>query len=161
MCYNKINILAVYKGLYELLYHELTFLSLNKISNYERFFVHLLWSRDIRIKILNNIYTNFKCLCIKCQIWYKNLMRHFFETVIFRILQNMYDIDNLIIFRGWSKKLALKGSEPMTSVFHSHALSKWDIRPWVYLVFIANMYRYFNFSFFFLCPDFIFILAFT
>ena len=51
-------------------------------------------------------------------------MRHFFETVIFRILQNMYDIDNLIIFRGWSKKLALKGSEPMTSAFHSHALSK-------------------------------------
>ena len=99
-----------------------------------------LWSLDIRIKILNNIYTNFKCLCIKYQIRYKNLMRHFFKTVISRILKNNVWYWQLNYFQG---------SEPMTSVFHSHALSKWDIRPWVYLVFIANMYRYFNFSFFF------------
>ena len=31
------------------------------------------------------IYTNIKSLCIKCQIWYKNSMRKFFEIVLFRI----------------------------------------------------------------------------
>ena len=33
------------------------------------------------------IYTNFECRFIGCQLWHKNSIRHFFRTVIFRILQ--------------------------------------------------------------------------
>ena len=35
------------------------------------------------------IYTNFDCLCIKCQIWY-NWMRHFFEFIYIYVYVYIY-----------------------------------------------------------------------
>ena len=36
------------------------------------------------------IYTNFDCLCIKCQIWYNNWMRHFFEFIYIYVYVYIY-----------------------------------------------------------------------
>ena len=36
------------------------------------------------------IYTNFDCLCIKCQIWYNNWMRHFFEFIYIDVYVYIY-----------------------------------------------------------------------
>ena len=65
------------------------------ISVYIYVYIYDIYNINIMYIIIHNtynifIYTNFDSLCIKCQIWFNNWMRYFFEFISIHIYVCIY-----------------------------------------------------------------------
>ena len=72
-----------------------------------------------------------------------------------------YAIHYWRFLRSSYRKLASLGFEPTTTVFHSHALTDWAIRPSAQLALRANFLQLLQFHLFVQCSRFISAIAFV